>query len=254
MRLARRLARKGGSYVGGVLRLLVALFGDLRGSGHRDGQQRWPGFARQAEGCCFNLSLGEVWPWKEKEKSQWEPVDMKTGIAGELGGVIGKTQLGFTLLLVFSQTQTLLLPGGASQPTQTLSKNSSIIFHGLRSRKRTRSRGRFAVVRRHHFSTKPALSQNQTFSHKNLKFSWGKIPTNRVLREDNENLGSVAPARQGTASLTLCLREKVRLKSRVVTRLGERHWLKRCPLKMPQPRCLSSLLEEIKNSLSLSMI
>lgn len=56
-----------GPYVGGILRLFVTFFCHLRGRGDRDGQQRWPGFPGQAEGRCFNLSLGEGRPWKKKE-------------------------------------------------------------------------------------------------------------------------------------------------------------------------------------------
>lgn len=55
-----------GPYVGGILRLFVTFFCHLRGRGDRDGQQRRPGFPGQAEGCCFNLSLGEVRPWKKE--------------------------------------------------------------------------------------------------------------------------------------------------------------------------------------------
>lgn len=95
-RLARRLALKDGSYVCGVLRLLVALFCDLWGCGHRDGQQRWPGFSCQAKGCCFNLSLGEVRPWKKKQKWHWEPVGMEKGTAVKFGDY-RQNAAGFTI-------------------------------------------------------------------------------------------------------------------------------------------------------------
>lgn len=69
MSLAIRLALQGAAYVWGVFRLLVALLRNLRGRGYRDGQQGGPRFPCQAEGCCFNLSLGKVRPWREEKKS-----------------------------------------------------------------------------------------------------------------------------------------------------------------------------------------
>lgn len=76
MSLAIRLALQGAAYVWGVFRLLVALLRNLRGCGHRDGQQGGPRFPCQAEGCCFNLSLGKVRPWREEKKRHVKKISL----------------------------------------------------------------------------------------------------------------------------------------------------------------------------------
>lgn len=217
MSLARRLALKDGAYVRGVLRLLVALFCDLRGRGHRDGQQRWPGFSCQAEGGCFHLSLGEVRPWKKKEKSHWEPVGMKRDW-GEIWGLEAKRGWFYHAACIFGCK---LIGSFPDRLTLFYSRKKHKCFlktyisniagrklAAVPSRTDVRDCSRFAMF--HHFLTKCALSQNQKFSHGNFSFP-GK---NTYKPEDNENLGSVAPVCQRTVSLMWRLKKKVRPKNR----------------------------------------